>query len=265
MFRRAIPMILATMLTLGLAVPVLAAAPINDTYAGRTVIGSIPFSEALNTTEATTDADDVEINSQCGAPATDASVWYELSLPSDSSVLVDVSGSDYSAGVAVATGTPGSFSVVNCAQGGVAFEALANETYAILAFDDQLDGAGFGGTLTIVVDEAPPPPTLDVTINPTGTFTKSGSATVSGTVLCDGGDFAFVDVQLRQRAGRVFIDGFGGVDVACDGTLQPWTVEVIGNGLYKGGKALAFAFAFSCNAFTCAEDFAERSISLRRG
>ena len=264
MTRRAIPMILASMLTLGLALPVLAAAPSNDTYAGRTVIDAIPFSEELDTTEATTDADDVDINAECGAPATDASVWYELILPTDSNVQVDVSGSNYTAGVAVATGSPGNFSLVTCGPNGVAFPAVADESYVILVFDDQGDGTGIGGTLTIVVDEAPPPPTLDVTINPTGTFTKSGSATVSGTVLCEGGDFAVVDVQLRQRAGRVFIDGFGGVEVACDGTLQPWTVEVIGNGLYKGGKASASAFAFSCNAFSCAEGFAERSIMLRR-
>ena len=43
----------------------LAAAPGNDAYASRTVIGSIPFSQTLDTSAATTDANDVEINAQC--------------------------------------------------------------------------------------------------------------------------------------------------------------------------------------------------------
>jgi hypothetical protein len=264
--RLAIPMTLATLLSLGVAVPVLAAPTRNDTYADRTVIASLPFSQSLDTRRATTDADDDEINEQCGAPATDASVWYELSVTSSTFVSVDVSASNYTAGVAVATGSPGAFSVVTCGPGAVAFEASGGETYAILAFDDQGDGGGNGGTLNIVVDEAPPPPAIDVTVNSTGTFTASGSATVSGTVVCDeSADFAFINVQLRQRAGRVFIDGSGGTDVFCDGTVQPWTVEVSGNGLYKGGSATATVFAIACNASGCSQDSEERSIKLQGG
>lgn len=266
MKRRVVPVILASMLSLGVAVPVLAAAPGNDTYAGRTVISAIPFSEVLDTSEATTDADDDEINAQCGAPATDASVWYELTLSSSALVGVDVSGSDYSAGVAVVTGSPGGFSIVTCGPGAVGFGAVGGETYTILVFDDQLDGEGVGGILTILVDEAPPPPAIDVTVDSNGTFTKSGSAIVSGTVVCDAGaEFASVEVQLRQRAGRFFIDGFGGTGIFCDGTVQPWTVEVFGNGLYKGGSATATVFAVACNAFGCGEDFEERTIRLRGG
>jgi hypothetical protein len=265
MTRRALPLVLAMMLSLTLAAPVLGAAPSNDTYAGRTVIGSLPFSESLDTSEATTDADDDELNAQCGAPQTDASVWYELTPTSDAVVLVDVSGSDYPAGVLVGTGSPGSFSIVACGPGGAGFEALAGETYAILVLDDQSDGGGNGGTLTISVDEAPPPPAIDVTINPTGTFSLSGSATLSGTVVCDpGADFGFIEVQLRQRAGRVFIDGFGGAEVVCDGTVHDWTAEVIGNGLYKGGSATVTVFAGACNVFTCGDDFEQRTIKLHR-
>ena len=62
--------------SMGLAAPVLAAAPGSDVYSGRTVIAAVPFSDSMDTTEATTDADDAEANAGCGAPATDASVWY---------------------------------------------------------------------------------------------------------------------------------------------------------------------------------------------
>src|SRR5438128_582141 len=77
--------------------PAMAAPPSNDTITGATAITSLPFEETLDTTEATTDADDAALNANCGAPATDASVWYSLAVATDTGVAVDVSGSNYSA------------------------------------------------------------------------------------------------------------------------------------------------------------------------
>jgi hypothetical protein len=51
----------------------LAAPPSNDTFASATLV-DFGFSEVLDTTEATTDGDDAQLNASCGAPATDASV-----------------------------------------------------------------------------------------------------------------------------------------------------------------------------------------------
>ena len=242
--------------SLAFATPALAAPPGNDTYAARTVVAALPFTDSVDTTEATTDADDVEANTNCGAPATDASVWYEFTPAADTNVLVDVSASDYSAGVIVLTGTPGSFVLQNCGPGAVGFFAASGETYAILAFDDQLDGAGTGGALEISIDVAPPPPTVEITVDPIGTFNKvSGSATISGTITCTGdADFLEVDVQLTQSVGRFSITGFGFffAEPVCDGTAQPWSVEVIGsNGKFKGGHAASVVVGFACNFFEC--------------
>ncbi|HEY8179907.1 MAG TPA: DUF6299 family protein [Candidatus Limnocylindria bacterium] len=260
---------LAVILNLSLISPALAAPPANDTYASRTVIGSLPFSDSLDTTEATTDADDVEMNSAiCGAPATDASVWYELTPAADGAVIVDVSASTYSAGVIVATGSPGSFSFVTCGPNAVIFDALSTETYSILAFDDQLDGDGIsGGTLNITVDAAPPAPEVVLTVDPVGHFTKSGSAIVSGTVTCTGTnvDFSFIDVQLQQRVGRLLINGFGSTDFPCDGDTHDWSVEVFAdNGLFKGGHAATVIFAVACDPIFCGEAFQEVTIKLRK-
>jgi hypothetical protein len=247
------------------AAPVVAAAPTNDTYAGRTVIGSVPFSESVDTTEATTDADDAVPG--CTPPATDASVWYELTAATDGGLVVDVSTSTYSAGVTVATGSPGSFSIVTCGPGAVGFSAVAGETYAIVVFDFQEDGSGNGGTLNITVAEIPPPPVVDITVNPSGQFnSKTGSATISGTVTCTGAaDFAFLEAQLRQRVGRFIISGFGQTEFVCDGTTQPWSLEVFAdNGVFKGGRAVSVTFAFACGTFGCGEDFEERIVQLRR-
>jgi hypothetical protein len=267
MKRLAIVVSLVTVFSLVYAAPVLAAPPDNDTYPGRTVIGALPFNEVLDTTEATTDPNDVELNADCGAPATDASVWYELTAPADMGILVDVSGSDYTAGVIVAIGSPGDFFVITCGPDAVAFGAAAGETFTILAFDDQLDGGGNGGTLVISVEEAPPPPEIDITVDPVGTFDpRSGSATISGTVTCSAdADFAFIEAELRQQVGRFVITGFGGLDVLCDGTTQSWSMEVFGsNGLFKGGRAVAVTFAIACGLFDCGFDFEEQLVRLRR-
>src|SRR5688500_14132605 len=100
---RSTRLVLAMALALGAAgisaPAALAAPPGNDTFGGATP-ATLGFSEVLDTTEATTDADDAQLNASCGAPATDASVWYSFA-GSDTGVVVDVSQSDYPAGVLV--------------------------------------------------------------------------------------------------------------------------------------------------------------------
>jgi hypothetical protein len=248
-----------------IAAPVaFAAVPTNDTWAGRIVVDPLPFSETIDTTEATTDADDVEANAECGAPATDASVWYEFTAASDQGVLVDVSESDYSAGVLVVSGTPGSFVIEACGPGAVAFFATTGVSYSIMAIDDQFDGAGNGGTLSITIDDAPPPPTFDVVVNPVGAFHRDGSATISGTVTCTNADFVELFVELSQQVGRRTITGFGFAGLECDGTEQSWSADVFAdNGLFRGGRAATVTVAFGCGFF-CTEVVVEQTVRLRK-
>jgi hypothetical protein len=253
--------------SLAFAVPVLAAAPSNDTFGGATVIGSLPFTDTLDTTEATTDATDQEANADCGAPATDASVWYTVTASSDDGLAVDVSQSDYSAGVIVVTGSPGSFTFVTCGPGAVEFPTVNGETYSIVAFDDQQDGAGNGGTLVINVDVVPPPPVVALTVDPTGRFnSKTGTATITGTVTCTGGaDFTEIDVSLRQSVGRFVITGSGFTDFPCDGSTHGWSAEVFpDNGVFKGGHTASVSVGTACGPFECGEDFQEHIVKLRR-
>ena len=265
MKRIAIPSSAVLLFTLSFASPVLAAAPSNDTYAGATVIAALPYAETLDTTEATTDADDTELNGTCGAPATDASVWYSYTAPADQVVIVDVGASDYSSGVLVGVGSPGSLSIVACGPFGVSFLAASGETYAILAIDDQLDGTGNGGTLQLSVTEAPPPAQIDIAVDPVGSFNaKTGTATIRGTVTCTAGAFAFISAQASQAVGRFTVNGFGFSEVLCDGTSQAWSVEVVAqNGQFKGGRAMTVVFGQACN-FACGFDQEETTIRLSR-
>jgi len=259
----------ALALSLGTA-SALAASPANDTIGGATVAG-LGFSESLDTSQATTDATDADANAACGAPATDASVWYSYTAATDGGVVVDVSNSDYSAGAIVVSGSPGSFVVQTCGPGATAFTATTGTTYHVIAIDDQYDGGGNGGTLRISLNAAPPPPTLDVTVNPTGYVNaKTGVATIGGTITCTNADFVGAFAQLRQRVGaRAVVNGFGGIFTGgsiCTGTPQPWSSDVYPDGgKFAGGKSASFLTSFGCGPFECTDGYSEQTVKLRGG
>lgn len=243
----------------------LAAAPANDVSSGAILV-TPGYSETLDTSEATTDAEDFQLNSSCGAPATDASVWYKLE-GMDAGVIVDVSTSNYSAGVLVGVGTPGSLEIVTCGPGGATFYAYAGSTYYILAIDDQNDGVGNGGTLNIAFYGTPPPPTVEITVNRYGKFNaRTGTVAISGTYTCSNGDFIEVYGDAHQNAGRFVVFGsfyffdFG----TCDGAPHPWTASVYPQaGKFAGGKALTVSFAYSCGAFECGYGYTEQVVILQ--
>jgi len=251
---------------LGVTAPAARAAPpSNDLFGGATP-ATTGFAEVLDTTQATTDANDSQLNSSCGAPATAASVWYAFT-GSDTTVVVDVSQSDYSAGVLVGVGSQGNLSTEACGPDTVGFFAAAGTTYYVLAIDSQEDGGGNGGSLSISFAAAPPAPTVDIAVNPIGKVKAStGVATLSGTYTCDHGDFIDVYGDARQRAGRVYI--LGSLEFfdsgTCDGTPRSWVADVYpDNGKFVGGKALTVAFAYSCGILDCTDGFVEQTVMLR--
>jgi Family of unknown function (DUF6299) len=254
---------------LGVSTPAaLAAPPTNDTFPNAAPVAA-GFSEVLDTTEATTDSDDAQLNESCGAPATDASVWYVLQ-GTDQGVVIDVSQSNYSAGVLVGTGTQGNLQTVACGPGTVGFFAAAGTTYYVLAIDDQADEGGNGGLLNISFNEAPPPPTVDLTVNRFGTVkARTGVATISGTYTCTNADFIQTSVDARQNVGRFFTILGGGSffdSGTCDGELHRWSADVFPqSGKFGGGKAMTVTFAFSCGPFQCADGFVEQTVQLRGG
>jgi hypothetical protein len=247
--------------------PAFAAVPANDTAGGAVAIDdtNLPFADSVDTTEATTDADDAQANQGCGAPATDASVWYKIEPTEERTYLVDVSGSDYTAGVIVATGSPGSLEVTACGPMAVGFIGSPGETFWIIAFDDQGDGGGNGGTLEIVVDIAPPPPEVAVTVDPLGTFDKAGNALISGTLSCSGeADFVELFGTADQSVGRFTIRGFFGTFFeGCPEGPIPWTAEVTGEtGQFKGGRLSVTVEVFAC-LFECTFEQVEAEVRLR--
>ena len=132
--------------------------PSNDLISGATVVTSLPFTATLDVTGATTDANDAQANQLCGAPKTNNSVWYSFTAgPSDTLLAVDTTGSTFSSGVLIATGTPGALSTQACGPITSKVAVASGTTYYVMAFDD----SGSGGTLHISMHGAGPVPAND--------------------------------------------------------------------------------------------------------
>jgi len=247
-----------------LAAPAFAAAPPNDSLGGATVISSLPFDDTVDTSTATTDADDSQLNAQCGAPVTNGSVWYSYTPAVDGGAVFDVSNSDYSSGVIVAEGGPGNWLVDVCGPGSVGLPVYAGTTYYILAFSDTPGVTG--GHLVFHADQAPPPPALTLTVNKTGKVDHYGNAVISGTLSCTNADSTFIEADLNQPVGRFAVSGSGFTgDIPCNGAPQPWTAVVTpNNGKFGGGKAANFTFAFGCGAIFCSDTFATQTVKLSK-
>jgi len=258
-----------TAVALGVARPAAAAPPPNDTPAGATPITALPFADEVDTTEATTDQTELDAIAPClGVPAVERAVWYVARVTTDAALVrTDVTASDYSAGIAVFIGEPTAAGFALCGPGSIAGPISGGQTIYLMVFGDTLGDPGAQLRLTI---EAVELPTVAVTVDPVAHVdARTGTAQVFGTVTCTG-DVAFVDVSgtLRQRAGRVFVQGpiFAELSAAqCNGSPVAWTSTVTAPlGLFKGGKAMATVTAFACTpSFDCVDANVETEVSFR--
>ena len=221
-----------------------AQAPPNDTFDQATVISSLPFSQILDTTQATTDSTDLEALAACGGPSFPiaATVWYEYTPPVDQSVLI-LTGPvppSYGTGVAVLTGSPGSLSAVTCFPSLGSFSATAGVTYHIGV--DDISG-GSGGELHLTVDT----PGAELKVDRFDRFDpKTGVATLTGTLICPSGLLGFVGGELSQRAN----DRVAGpnIDISCNGATQQWSMAFTpSDGKFTGGPAdVTMGFSVCC-------------------
>jgi hypothetical protein len=249
------------------AAPASAEPPTNDTIAAATVVSAFPFSETVDTSEATTDAEDAAINVTCGAPVTNGSVWYTFEAGSSPAYVVDVSDAPFDAGVIVATGSPGSLELVTCGPFSVGFEATPGQTYYVMAFS--FDPEVVGGQLPISITEAEPAPKISMTVDDVGRVNReTGVATISGTYTCVGqADFVdmFGTLQQEQADGVQVRGGFEAIDLPCGGTFD-WSFDVTAeSGGFQRGLAATIATTIGCNALGCNFFDALEVVRLRGG
>ncbi len=154
--RRSVVLITAMLLVLTSAVPALAV-PVNDDLGTASAVDALPFSDSVDTSDATIEAGEpVDGDESC--PPRSSTVWYEVTLGTSQQVAIDTSGSDYDTTLAVYTGSDyGDLSLVGCnddtflgLQAALTLDAEAGVTYLVQvgAFGD-----GPAGLLEVSFDE----------------------------------------------------------------------------------------------------------------
>jgi hypothetical protein len=222
-------------------------APANDDFDNATTIKTLPFTDSINTSGATSAPDDP---TDCYGPY--ASVWYAFTPAADTQLQVDTSYSSYDTVVAVYTGTRGNLNLIACWDYPCfTLSAFAGETYYFRV----TSWYGSGGNLVFSVDVAPPPFTVDLTLNETGVVNTKGVfrgvATISGVVTCSQPAIAEVAILARQRAGRLFITGSDYTYVYCDGAT-PWEIQLYGDiGPFLPGPVSVRSIAQGCSYGGC--------------
>jgi hypothetical protein len=136
----------------------------NDDITGATSIVHLPFSDTLDTTQATTAAG-FEPNCSNVSSGPTATVWYTYTPSANTRLVVKTFGSDYDTLLGVFSGTPQALSIVGCnndargtQQSEVSFDTVAGQTY-FLSVGQYISGPG--GHLALAVEQAPPPPAND--------------------------------------------------------------------------------------------------------
>ena len=208
--------------------------PTNDDFDNATVITTLPFTDNINTSEATVASDDPLNDETCGFGSIGGhTVWYQFTPTEDMRINLNTSGSDYDPNVFLYTGTRGNLVRVTCnfLPTSATFDALAGETYFFLVGPS--DGEA-GGNLVL---EVAPGLEVGVTIDPIGRVSPStGVVVISGTVTCSRPAFFELGAAVQQREafasqGSLFADG------NCEGVTR-WEGEVVAEeGRFAGGPA----------------------------
>jgi PKD domain len=132
--------------------------PQNDDFANATVIGSLPFSDSIDTSAATIEPSEPTPSCGYGQPA--GSAWYAFTPSSSASYTLGIPFSLFSTEVAAYTGSGlGSLSELKCwaFASAMTFHAQAGQTYYFQV------GGVFGGRGTLGIN-------LDVAANPVAAF-----------------------------------------------------------------------------------------------
>jgi hypothetical protein len=251
--------LLAALLLL-LPAPASAAPPANDDAAAATVVGALPFSDTVDTSEATAAAGDLD----CSGLEDTHTVWYAITPQTDVVLgLRTIPQFPEHVHTAVATGSPGSLTFLQCSTSDAqTLDAAAGTTYFI-----QLSPAGDpGGVVTFNVEQLRPV-SVFLGLREAGRIDQS-TVTVAGTLRCSrrlppGAEVA-VQGTLRQGSASGLLVPFHSA-VGCHRSTLRWqtTVQVLA-GSFAPGKATLTATAFACDEFTCApSDTDTRRIRLR--
>jgi hypothetical protein len=239
-FLRSSTVTIAILGILLLGMPAAVAAPDNDDFDSPIIIEQLPFSHTADTTGATRADDDPWCWGWGGT------VWYEFTAPTSTWVEANTFGSDYDTTLSAYTGSRGGLDQIACnddyhgLQSRIVFEVEMDVTYYLMVggYDDWEDGLL---ELTVfATDEPPPPPPpmeFSLTVD-TGTFdSRTGTVSISGTATCSIPGWFWVDGEVRQRVGRLFVSGWVEAMGECDGVTPFTATTSYTTGRFAGGPA----------------------------
>jgi hypothetical protein len=260
--RRLAGVVAATALLVGSMGTAVAASPPNDDVMTPTEVVTVPSTFLQDTTDATVGVTDP--NTSCVGPV-GATVWFSFTATSDGLVQFDTFGStSYDSVIAVYVGDAIEANEIACnddaggsLQSRVNVAVTPGTTYLIM-----VGSLGAGGALQFNTDVGTPPIEITVSIDPRGTVVpKTGAATVRGEVTCSEPTMVGIDGSLRQRSGRLYIDGWGFAEVECEGVATFELPIFESNGLFTGGTAEAQVWAYSFDDFD-AYAFTQQTVRL---
>jgi hypothetical protein len=132
--------------------------PANDDFNSATIISTLPFTDNVDTTGATSAADDP---SQCG---NNGSVWYAFTPSQNEIITASTFGSNYDTVLSAYTGVRGALTLVACnddssgtLQSQVKFSSTAGTTYFFMISRCCGSGGSGGGQLVFNVSVPQPP------------------------------------------------------------------------------------------------------------
>jgi hypothetical protein len=247
--RVALPALMAAGLTIMAAGPASAAVPTNDDFANAMTISSTPFTDAVNTADATTQATDV---TGCAGAH---SVWYAYTADHSGSITFDTFGSSFDTLLGAYTGTEGSLTVVACSddsnnvsQSQVTFDVTLGTTYHFMVSGCCRPEDGASGDV-VVHAYMTGPFSFDVTLSGGAVDTHTHAVTINGTVVCTESGLVDVSGTLEQR----LAGGFFSAEVACspDGQAFAAAVSTTAGAFMPGWATIHDVAGWGCGRTGC--------------
>jgi hypothetical protein len=237
-----------------------AAVPSNDDRGSATVVADLPFTDSLDTTDATAQENDPD----CFDIGTSPTVWYSFTPANDGPFIATTAGSGYDTTLTLATPGPHGLEIIDCsddmddATSRVGWHADVGAEYLLMVggFD------GDHGSLEFAIRRAPPPPSFTLRIARSGSVTRRGAVEIRGFLGCEGTqERQWLFVSGRQDFGRRKITAGSERRVACD---QPWTIRVRDEEFrFAAGELIVRAAVEWCNDFDCTAENVRRVVRIR--
>jgi hypothetical protein len=241
------------------SVPAMAAIPANDNREYAVDVDALPFVQAFNTLEATTEASDPSCSGR------GATVWYSFTPEHDVHLELNTFGSTYDTTLSAYIPTPAALMSIGCnddAMGGVqsqlTLDAVGGVTYYVMVASF---GSGPGGDLVMTIDIGPR--LTQWRLDSSATLRQPGVLTLNSSTSCSQTLQIFVAGQVVQSRRHRPVAAEFNIQLSCEGRGR-WPVIALPRvGLLTRGDAVVLATVSVCGEQTCETYRIARNIRIQ--